>query len=235
MSRLACVEIRDFPLQLLLKREPAFQGRPAAVVEADRPQARILWADERARACGILPGMRYAAGLALASDLCAGVVTAREIEEGVREVAGRLRAFGPDVEPSDGDPGVFRIGSRGLDLLYPSLRLWAVQIRGALLEAGLRAAVVVSFRRFAAYALARALPEPRAWVLRTPEEEHARLRRVPLARLNLPPGARDALLSLGVRTVGDLLRLPPAGLLDRFGEEVFRVFRAASGEDDLPV
>lgn len=235
MSRLACVEIRDFPLQLLLKREPAFQGRPVAVVEADRPQARILWADERARACGILPGMRYAAGLALASHLCAGVVTAQEIEKGVLEVARKLRAFGPDVEPSEKDPGVFRIGSRGLDLLYPSLRLWAVRIRGALLEAGLRAAVVVSFRRFAAYALARALPEPRAWVLASPEEEHARLKRVPLARLSLPPDARDALLALGVRTVGDLLRLPPAGLLDRFGEEVFHVFRAASGRDDLPV
>ncbi|HEX5136262.1 MAG TPA: DNA polymerase Y family protein [Planctomycetota bacterium] len=235
MSRLACVEIRDLPLQLLLRREPGFSGRPAVVVEADRPQARILWADERARAHGILPGMRYAAGLALASDLCAGVVPPREIEAGVRDVANRLRAFGPDVEPSERDPGVFRIGSRGLDLLYPSLRLWAVRIRGALLEAGLRAAVVVSFGRFAAYALARALPEPRAWVLRTEEEERARLKRVPLARLSLPPDARDLLLSLGARTLGDLLRLPPAGIRERFGEEVYHVFRAASGEDDLPV
>jgi protein ImuB len=235
MSRLACVEIRDFPLELLLKREPGFKGHPAVVVEADRPQARILWADERARACGILPGMRYAAGLALASDLCAGVVTPQEIGKGVLEVVKKLRAFGPDVEPSKGDPGVFRIGTRGLDLLYPSLRLWAVRIRGALLEAGLRATVVVAFRRFAAYALARALPEPRAWVLATPDEERARLKRVPLARLSLPPDARDALSSLGVRTIGDILQLPPAGLLERFGEEVFGVYRAASGEDDLPV
>lgn len=235
MNRLACVEIRDFPLQLLLKREPGWAGRPVAVVETDRPQARILWLDERARACGILPGMRYAAGLALSSDLCAGVVSAREIEAGVRAVTEKLRAFGPDVEPSEGDPGVYRIGSKGLDLLYPSLRLWALRIRSALLAEGLRATVVVGFRRFAAYALARALPEPRAWVLETPEEERSRLKRVPLARLRLPPDARDALLALGVRTVGDLLRLPPAGLLERFGEGVFRVWRAASGDDDLPL
>jgi protein ImuB len=205
------------------------------VVEADRPQARILWADERARAKGILPGMRYAAGLALASDLCVGVVQPREIEEGVHEVTKRLRAFGPDVEPSAGDPGIFRIGSKGLDLLYPSLRLWAVRIRSALLAEGLQATVVVGFHRFAAYALARALPEPRTWVIETPEEERSRLKRVPLARLRLPPDARDALLSLGVRTIGDLLRLPPAGLLERFGEGVFHVWRAASGEDDLPL
>jgi protein ImuB len=230
---IACVEIRDFPLQLLLKREPGFAGRPAAVVEADRPQARILWADDRAREKGVLPGMRYAAGLALASDLCAGVVAPREIEEGVRDITEKLRAFGPDIEP--GDPGIFRIGSRGLDLLYPSLRLWAVRIRGALLAEGLRAAVVVGFHRFAAYALARALPEPRAWVLETVEEERSRLKRVPLARLRLPADARDALSRLGVRTVGDLLRLPPAGLFERFGEGVFRAFCAASGEDDLPI
>lgn len=235
MSRLACVEVRDFPLQLLRKREPAFEGRPTAVVEADRPQARILWADERARACGILPGMRYAAGLALASDLCAGVVTTREIEEGVRQVTKTLRAFGPDVEPSEGTPGVFRIGSRGLDLLYPSLRLWAVRIRSAILAEGLKATVVVGFHRFAVYALARALPEPRSWVLQSPEEERSRLKRVPLARLNLPPDTRDALLSLGVRTLGDLLRLPPAGLRERFGDEAFRVWHLASGDGDLPV
>jgi len=235
MSRLACVEIRDFPLQLLLKREPGFPGRPAAVVEADRPQAKILWLNEQARACGILPGMRYAAGLALASDLCAGVVSPREIEEAVQQVTKGLRAFGPDVEPSEEDPGIFRIGSRGLDLLYPSLRLWAVRIRGALLEAGLRSTVVVGFRRFATYALARALPEPRAWVLETPGEERSRLKRVPLARLRLPPDARDALLSLGVRTVGDLLRLPPAGLRERFGEDLLRVWHAARSDDDLPL
>lgn len=233
--RLACVEVRDFPLQLLRKREPGFAERPTAVVEADKPQARLLWIDERARACGILPGMRYASGLALSSDLCAGVVSAREIEAGVRAVTEKLLAFGPDVEPSPGVPGVFRIGSRGLDLLYPSLRLWAVRIRGALLAEGLRATVVVGFHRFAAYALARALPEPRAWVIETPEEERSRLKRVPLARLCLPPDARDALSSLGVRTVGDLLRLPPAGLRERFGEDVFHVWRAAAGDDDLPL
>ncbi len=235
MNRLACVEIRDFPLQLLLKREPGFLDRPVAVVEADRPQARLLWIDERARKKGILPGMRYTSGLALASDLCAGVVPAREIEEGVREVARKLRAFGPDVEPSGSDPGIFRIGCRGLDLLHPSLRLWAVRIRSALLAEGLHATVVLGFRRFATYALARALPEPRTWVIETPEEERSRLKRVPLARLRLPPDARDALLALGVRTVGDLLRLPPAGLLERFGEGVFAVRRAATGFDDLPL
>ena len=104
MDRLACVEIRDFPLQLLRKREPGFEGRPAAVVEADKPQARILWLDELARARGILPGMRYAAGLALSADLCAGVVPPREIGMGVRLVTegkdGRGKAhvrahFGP--------------------------------------------------------------------------------------------------------------------------------------------
>src|SRR3970282_1748365 len=120
------------------------------------PRHATLWPDEPPRAKGILPGMRYAAGLALASDLCAGVVAPREIEQAVREVTEKLRAFGPDVEPSEGDPGVFGIGTKGLALLHPSLRLWAVRIRGALLEAGLRATVVVGFHRFAAYALARA-------------------------------------------------------------------------------
>lgn len=235
MDRLACIDLEAFPLQLLLRREPLWADRPAAVVAADKPQARILWRNARAREQGILPGMRYAAGLALAADLCAGVVPEAEIHDGVARVAALLRAFGPDVEPSPEKPGVLWLGARGLDLLHPSLPVWAARIRGALAKEGFRAKVVVGFTRFATYALARTLDEPRTWILESIEEERARTRRVPLDRLHLDPTARDTLAELGVRTVAGLLRLPPAGLRERFGEEAFRLHRAARGEDPLPL
>ena len=75
MGRLACISLPAFPLQLLLQRETAWRERPVAVVEEDKPQARLLWVNERARQFAVLPGMRYAAGLSLASELCAGVVS----------------------------------------------------------------------------------------------------------------------------------------------------------------
>ncbi|MHC4972267.1 MAG: Y-family DNA polymerase [Planctomycetota bacterium] len=235
MDRLACIDLKAFPLQLLLKREPAWAEKPVAVVEADKPNARIRWLNERARECGILPGMRYAAGLALAADLCAGVVSEADIEKGVASVAKRLRSFGPDVEPCAHEPGVFWLGARGMDLLFPSLRLWAVRVRAALERIDLSAGVVVGFERFFTYALARSLRDSRTHVLKDPTEERACARRVPLNRLHLAPAARDGLFALGVRTIGDLSRLPPAGLCERFGAETYRLWRAARGEDRLPV
>jgi protein ImuB len=94
---------------------------------------------------------------------------------------------------------------------------------------------VVGFERFATHALVRALREPRAWILKEPEEERAWMLRVPLARLRIGHDARDQLLALGVRTVGDLLRLPAAGLFERYGEEALALHRAARGEDGIPV
>ena len=62
MERLACVDLPEFPLQLLLSRHPEWKRLPAAVVAQDKPQGEILMVSPEARAAGVLPGMRYAAG-----------------------------------------------------------------------------------------------------------------------------------------------------------------------------
>ena len=69
MDRLACVDVRALPLQLLLRRHPDWAAHPVAVVAEDKPQGLILWVNEKAHRAGLLPGFRYAAGLSLASDL----------------------------------------------------------------------------------------------------------------------------------------------------------------------
>ena len=58
MDRMACIDLPAFPLQLLLHRRPEWREQPVAVVDSDRPQGKILWVNERARASRILPGMR---------------------------------------------------------------------------------------------------------------------------------------------------------------------------------
>ena len=74
MDRLACANLPAFPLQLLLKRHPEWAVYPVAVVAEDKPQASILWVNEKARRAGVLSGFRYAAGSSLAPDLRAGMV-----------------------------------------------------------------------------------------------------------------------------------------------------------------
>ena len=72
MDRMACVNLPELPLQLLLRRHPDWADRPVAVVDADKPQGTLLWTNRCARNYRIFPGMRYAEGLSLTADLHAG-------------------------------------------------------------------------------------------------------------------------------------------------------------------
>ncbi len=239
MGRMACVELPAFPLQLLLRRHPDWDGRPVAVVDRDKPQGVILWVNEAAQEARIRTGMRYSAGLSLARTLHAGEVTPADIEREVAVLADRLRRFSPDVEPCRDEPGVFWLNASGLSHLYASPREWADAILAALRAGGLRGSVAVGFSRFGTYAVARtaasAATGPAATVLRDPTTERALAGQAPLDRLGIDPALRDSLQKLGVRTVGAFLKLPPAGIRRRFGAAAERLHRLAAGDLWVPL
>jgi len=226
--RLACVDVPAFPLQLLLRKHPDWKKLPVAVVEEDRPQSLLLWVNERARRDRVLPGQRYAQALSLSSDLRAGTVEPQEISKEVLSLTDRLRHYTPEIEPSIETPGTFWLNAQGLERLYASLEEWAVAIRKDLAAAGFYSTMVVGFTRFGTYAVAKSSRDPK--VFRDAAEENTAARRVKLDRLELQPRVRDALEKLGVRTVGDFLRLPAKGLLRRFGVEAHRLHRLAAGD-----
>jgi len=156
MDRMACVDLPAFPLQILLRHHPDWTDASAAVIDKDHPQGRLLWVNEHARAQRILPGMRYAAALALSRQLRASVISPATIEEESETLRQRLRFYSPEVEQDRHDPGTFWLGADGLGLLHPSFQGWAVLIRDDLGRAGYEARVAVGFSRFGSYAAARA-------------------------------------------------------------------------------
>jgi protein ImuB len=228
VDRLACADVPALALQLLTRRHPDWRGHPAAVVAADTPQGEILEVNPRARRAGILPGLRYAAALALCPQLRAGAVSGTGIDEGVDQIAERLARLAPGVEPCADEPGVFWLDASGLERLYRTPKRLADAVRDDLARIGFQVTLAIGFSRFCTYALARSGGE--TIILRTPEEERHACRQVPLARLSLPPAVRDDLRKLGVTRVGELLALPPTGLLERFGNETRRLHEMASGD-----
>jgi len=228
VDRTACVDVPALPLQLLLARRPEWKRAPVAVVAQDKPSALVTWVNEAARRARVLPGMRYAAGLALAAELRAGTVDENETAAAVVDLAERLRRFTPRVEPVAGEPGVFLLDASGLSRSWRSPARWAVAIQGDLAAAGFRAAVAVGFAPFAVRAVAHATRG--LVVLRDPASETAALRRVPLDRLAIDPALRDTLAKLGVRDVAAFLELPREGIAARFGKEAARLHRLASGD-----
>jgi protein ImuB len=248
LVRLACVDVPELPLQLLLKRHPEWREYPAVVVSRDSPGGTILNVNARARKESIVPGLRYAAGLSLAPTLRAGTVPHWEVVEGARGVLRRLHRFSPQVEPCP-EPGLFWLDAAGLVPLYDSLEQWVACIQGELGAEGLAAAVAVGFSRFGCYAAAKTaalaaaetgseagseagaapgMGAP-AKIFASPGVEREAALQAPLAVLALEPSVLDRLEMLGIRKVGEFLKLPTGGVRRRFGPETEHLHRFASG------
>ncbi|HWO25497.1 MAG TPA: hypothetical protein VNO30_42450 [Kofleriaceae bacterium] len=230
---LACLDLPALPLQLVWRREPAWREHPVVVIDEDRPQGEVLWACERARGAGVLVGQRYAHALSLCGGLRARVVPPEQIEAAIGELRTALHRVSPRVEP--GDAGTFWLDGDGLERVFVDRRgqprgaAWASAIAEAVSALGLVGAVVVGWSRFATYAIARAMRRG-VLVMAGPDEERARASAVPLGRLEIQPKLREALARLGVLTVGQMVRLPGGGILERFGREAHRLYQLAAGE-----
>jgi protein ImuB len=227
VDRLACVNVTALPLQILLRDHPKWADLPVAVVQEDKPQAFVLYLNARARRTGVRLGQRYAVALTFARDLQAAAISPSQIAESVHALADRLRRFSPNVEPASDMPGVFWLDVQGLERLHPSLSVWAEAVRADLHGARMKASVAVGFSRFGAYALA--MSHRGVLVCESAAEEHEKVQRVPLGRLNLPPETRESLRKLGISTVGDFLHLPGDGIKMRFGAEVDSLYQLAAG------
>lgn len=232
MPRIACLDLPALPLQLVWRAEPAWRAHPVVVIDEDRPQGSVLWACERARSAGVLAGQRYAHALSLCGGLRARVVPAEQIEAAITELRAKLHALSPSVEP--GEPGTFWLDGAGLERVFvdgrgPTGTAWGMAIGRAVAELGYHGAIVVGFSRFATYAIARATRHG-VTVLRSDADERTAASAVPLARLDIDPKLRDALARLGVTTVGQMVRLPGGGILERFGREAHRLYQLAAGE-----
>lgn len=227
MACLACINVPALPLQIALREEPDLRKYPAAVVESDRAQALVLWANRLAWRQGIRPGMRHAVALSLCGDLRARVVELERVRASAAALTELLHRFSPHVEPSADEPGVFWLGARGLRRIFPSARAWAEAIHDALRSSGWRASAVAGEGHFTCYAVARAAQGVHAFPDWNGEQRVAR--QVPLAQLGLTPQESSPLEQLAVTRLGDLLRLPADGTLQRFGKHLYRLHRLAAG------
>jgi protein ImuB len=227
--RVACLDLPALPLQLVWRREPELRSQAVVIIDEDRPQGTIVWACERARAAGVLPGQRYAHALGLHRELRARLVAPEMIEAAIGELRTALHGLSPRVEPGHEMPGTFWLDGDGLARFFSSASAWGMKIQEAIVALGLTGAVVVGFSRFATYAIARATREG-ITVLRSDADEKLAAANVPLARLDIDPKLRDSLARLGVMTLGQMVRLPGGGILERFGKEAHRLYQLAAGE-----
>ncbi len=230
---IACVNLPALPLQLLLLEHPDWAAYPMAVVDRDAPTGKVLWVNQRAWRERIRPGMRYAAALSLSGELRAAPVEPSRVEQAVDAVTLLLQDFSPAVEAAREYEGVFWLSAAGLGRLYAGVEPWADAVEKSLRDAGYHATLVVGFERFGTLVLA--LARHRGRVLESLAQERRVMGQVPLERLKLEPRFLAAMHKLGVRTLGQFLRLPRAQISKRFGGAADRLYAQARSDAEVPV
>ena len=137
------------------------------------------------------------------------------------------REFTPRVEARAPTPVLLDLS--GLGRLWPTPQELGQALLDAAASRAIEAQAALAFTRAAALVLARSCPG--LTVVPAGREAEA-LAPLPLARLDLPAERQEILHRWGLRTIGELARLPAVALAERFGPEGKHLLRLARGEDE---
>jgi len=214
--------------------DPGLRGRPVIVGGTPEGRGVVAAASYEAREYGV----RSAMSAARAVRLCPHGVFLRGRMARYAEVSGFIfdvfHAVTPLVEPLSVDEAFLDVtGCRRL--LGEAAEIGRLVKRRIRDEVGLVASVGVAPNKFLAK-LASDLDKPDGFTV-VPDDVQAFLDPLDVGRLwGVGPRSLEILHGLGVRTVGDLRRVPPARLEARLGAaRAAHVLALARGEDDRPV
>ena len=190
---------------------PTVAGGPVVIVDLERGAKVVCDRDARAGAAGVRPGMALNSALALQPDLCVLPRDLRRERALLEVVAGLALGFTPRVnlEPPDG----VLLEVRGSLRLFGGVRQLCDLLRRQLQSRGLEPRIALTPAPLASLWFARAGEEV---ALGRPDALPSRLAPLPLAVTRWPERTLQALATMGVRSVGDCLRLPRDGLARRF-------------------
>jgi protein ImuB len=195
--------------------EPA--ASPRAVFELQSGVQRLVAVDAAAQACSIAVGASLAAGLALSPDLQLRRRAPRRERERVLRLAEAALGFSPRVSLEWPDALLLEV--RGSLALFGGMATLLSQIAVRAAGEGLRARLALAPTPRAALVLARMATSAAAATVPQQDRLVGALAPLPLAALRWPPERLERLAAMGVRTLGEVLRLPRAGFARRFGRE----------------
>ena len=214
------VHLPGLPLEALACDRPD----PLAVLDGAAGRAKILRANAAARARGIETGLSTNAALALVPEL---LLRPRDEQREARtlvKLAERALDFSPAVSLQPPDGLLLEIGG-SLKLFGGASRLQQ-QLIDTLQMAGHRAGTAIAATGLASLWLARVA---QGSCIETPEALPGMLAPLPLRGLGWPARLLQSLEEMGVRCLGDCVRLPREGLAKRLGVARLRLLDQAYG------
>ncbi|MCX7054059.1 MAG: DNA polymerase Y family protein [Proteobacteria bacterium] len=213
----------------------ALPGRPpVAIVDLERNGKVVRACEEAAHAAGVREGMSINAALALVPGLHALARDARRERQLLEAVAQRGVRFTPRVSIEQPDGVLLEV--RGSLRLFGGARQLCLRLQQELTAAtGATVRFAITPTPLASLWFARTgLLGARPVFVRNRDELAARLALLPLDCTRWPARSIETLGTMGVRTVGDCLRLPRAGFARRFGHELLATLDRATGRVQEP-
>ncbi|MGH9497883.1 MAG: DNA polymerase Y family protein [Terriglobales bacterium] len=224
----ACIFVPDFPVEALLRAEPALRSQPLAVLEGKHPLQKVFAANENARRAGVVSGMTK-----LQIEPCAGLAfRARSVLQETAAHAALLdcaQSFSPRVE--DAAPGAIVLDLLGMELLFGALPKIAQAITRRAMDLGLTANVAVAANPDTAVLAASGF---RGVTVIPKGKEAERLGNLPvqlaLAGEQEPGPLLETFHRWGIRNLRDLAALPDVPLSERLGQHGVYLQKLARGE-----
>ena len=226
----ACLYLREFPAQALLRLRPELRGKPVVVMEGQPPLEQVCSLNAKGRELGIVPGMTPVE----VDTFSAVTVLPHSQKEETATKAVLLEcagAFSPRVEDCCEDSAFLCVVDiAGTERLFGPAEAQAQKLLKRVSALGMTGCIAVSGNFHSAIALARGLsPRTAAQVVRRGEEAAA-LAPLPVSVLDLTEEQAETLSLWGIRTLGMLAELPEKELVARMGQAGKRLRQLARGE-----
>lgn len=216
------IHLPQFALELATRGQAAREA--CVLLDGAGARPRVLLPNALAARLGVRPGMPLGAARALGALRLLPADPRREARA-LERLGVWAHQFTPLVAAVPPDGLVLEVGG-SLRLFGGSAGLLR-SIRRGLRELGYRGLVAMAPTALAATSLARA---SRQVILETAEALPSALQTLPLEVLRLPDRQLQDFYGIGVRTVGDCLRLPRESLGRRFGRELLEALDRMRGQ-----
>lgn len=225
----ACLLVKEFPAQALLRLRPGLQEKPCVVMHGDPPLESVCALNTKARLLGLRTGMTRVEVETFAGP----VVLRRSAQEEAATRAVLLEcagAFSPRIEDrTSATEFVCAIDIAGTHALFGPPEMLARLLRQRVRALGIAARIAVSSNLHAAVSLAKGLAGSSLRVV-AHGEQAAALASLPLSVLDLTEAQAGTFAMWGIHTLGMLSALPEQELISRLGQEGKRLRQMARGE-----
>lgn len=226
----ACLYVREFPTQALLRLRPDLHAKPCVVMQGEPPLQQVCSLNTKSRLLGMMHGMTRVEVDTFPTPhlLDRSHKDEMAVKAILLECAG---AFSPRVEDRSEDTAFLCvIDIAGTKSLFGPPEMLVRNLLERVRSLGISARVTVSGNFHATVCLARGLSPSTPFRVIAPGDETAALASLTLSVLNLTETQAETFTFWGIHTLGMLSALPEKELIARMGQESKRLQQLARGE-----